>query len=450
MRVLSRPIVVLLPALLGVALVLAHPPLASARSAAPPTSPARTNAPGDLTCAALGCHSQFPLDDPAGGITVTLVDVATSAAFTSYAPGQSYTLTLGMQSTALGRSRWGFQITVLDSGGIQWAPPFGLVQPTRTVIQNQATAPIRQYVGHTSGGTMGTPTGNAWQFSFTAPPAGRGTVTFYTCVNAANGTGTSIGDYIACTTFVVAEAGGPPADSDGDGLTDAAEALLGTNPNDADSDDDGLSDGDEINGAIPTDPRRCDTDGDGLSDGLELGVTSPLADTNTGLPCFVADADRFSTTNPTSRNSDGDGDVTDPCEDGSEDANRNGRVDAGETDPEVSDCPLIGPTLVGLRQDARVTALTGGAASCGPLTRIPLDDIFVPTCAAPPTACNVGAFSLPPPAAAQLDLSLTEWVRAGQARASFEPGILVFYELETCDFLLTVGKRGNDLVLGRR
>ncbi len=445
MKLVNRCRAAALAALLGLALL--PPPPAAGRTAAPPVPPGRTGAPGgDNTCATTGCHTSFPLNDPAGGITLSLVDVGTSAAFTSYAAGQSYTLALGIQSTAAGRTRWGFQITVLDGGGVQWAPPFALTQPTRTVLQ---VASGRQYVGHSGGGVMGQPTGNAWQFTFTAPPAGRGDITFYTCANAANGNSFATGDYIQCTTFVVTEGGGP-VDTDMDGLDDATEAVLGTDPRDADSDDDGVSDGEEVLAPVPTNPRACDTDGDGLSDGLELGVTVPLADTNVGAGCFVADADSTSTTNPTSRNSDGDGDLASPCEDGDEDANGNGRVDAGETDPEVADCPVVGPTLVGLRQDARVTALTGGTAPCGPQTQVPLDDIFDTVCATPPTGCTPGAWSIPPPTDAQLDVSLAEWVRPGEALASFEPGVLVFYELEDCTIVLTVSKRGNDLILGRR
>jgi ELWxxDGT repeat protein len=62
-------------------------------------------------------------------------------------------------------------------------------------------------------------------------------------------------------------------DSDGDGLDDATEASLGTNPNDADSDDDGLADGAEVL-AIGTDPLLADSDGDGHSDGAEVGAGS--------------------------------------------------------------------------------------------------------------------------------------------------------------------------------
>ncbi|MFQ6033713.1 MAG: hypothetical protein ACE5KR_02500 [Candidatus Bipolaricaulia bacterium] len=55
-------------------------------------------------------------------------------------------------------------------------------------------------------------------------------------------------------------------DSDDDGLTDAQEAVLGTDPGNPDSDGDGLSDGEEYF-AYLTDPLNPDTDGDGLKDG---------------------------------------------------------------------------------------------------------------------------------------------------------------------------------------
>ena len=56
-------------------------------------------------------------------------------------------------------------------------------------------------------------------------------------------------------------------DSDGDGLSDAEEAELGTNPDAADTDGDGLSDSVEV--ALGTNPLLADTDGDGYSDSEE-------------------------------------------------------------------------------------------------------------------------------------------------------------------------------------
>jgi hypothetical protein len=53
----------------------------------------------------------------------------------------------------------------------------------------------------------------------------------------------------------------PPADNDGDGLTNAEEQQLGTNLNSGDSDGDGISDGGEVlQGTDPTDPNDPGTD----------------------------------------------------------------------------------------------------------------------------------------------------------------------------------------------
>jgi hypothetical protein len=86
-------------------------------------------------------------------------------------------------------------------------------------------------------------------------------------------------------------------DSDGDGLSDAKEAELGTDPQDADSDDDGINDGDEV--ALGTDPNNADSDGDGVSDGAEVTAGSDPNDASsqpsdgaseeaaTGLPIWM-------------------------------------------------------------------------------------------------------------------------------------------------------------------
>jgi outer membrane protein OmpA-like peptidoglycan-associated protein len=123
----------------------------------------------------------------------------------------------------------------------------------------------------------------------------------------------------------------PPADTDGDGLTDNIEMQIGTDINKADTDEDGLSDfaeydkyktdplkadtdgdglndGDEVN-SYNTDPLKADTDGDGLNDGDEVNKhrTDPLkADTdNDGINDY--DEINKYNTNPTLSDSDGDG-----------------------------------------------------------------------------------------------------------------------------------------------
>jgi hypothetical protein len=163
-------------------------------------------------------------------------------------------------------------------------------------------------------------------------------------------------------------------DSDGDGLSDALEAILGTDPLDRDSDDDGLSDGQEDfngNGVVDmgeTDPLDADSDGDGVQDGTELGLTvgiddpdgagGPLLGTDGGI--FVPDADPFSVTDPLNHDTDGDG-----FTDGAEDTNGNGAVDPGESDPldpgsPGTPVPTVGP--LGFGAIALLLVLGGLAA----------------------------------------------------------------------------------------
>ena len=74
-------------------------------------------------------------------------------------------------------------------------------------------------------------------------------------------------------------------DSDGDGLPNAAEDLIGTDDGNPDSDSDGFSDGHEVN--VGTNPKSDastpppDSDGDGLSDVLEALIGTCASDTPT-------------------------------------------------------------------------------------------------------------------------------------------------------------------------
>jgi len=73
-------------------------------------------------------------------------------------------------------------------------------------------------------------------------------------------------------------------DYDGDGLTNAREAVLGTNPFDADTDGDGMPDGWEVDHRLDplTDDSLLDWDGDGLDNGTEytLGTSPDIWDTD--------------------------------------------------------------------------------------------------------------------------------------------------------------------------
>ncbi|MBT8139643.1 MAG: hypothetical protein KJP25_07730 [Gammaproteobacteria bacterium] len=82
---------------------------------------------------------------------------------------------------------------------------------------------------------------------------------------------------------VVVDAAG---DADGDGLANAQEIALGTDPEDSDSDNDFASDFIEVNRddnpanytvGVDTDPNNPDTDGDGVRDGADFAPLDPEA-----------------------------------------------------------------------------------------------------------------------------------------------------------------------------
>lgn len=97
-------------------------------------------------------------------------------------------------------------------------------------------------------------------------------------------------------------------DSDGDGLADAYERKIGSDPNNRDTDGDGLSDGAEVL-THKTDPLNPDSDGDGLTDGAEVNQhrTNPLNPDTDGDG--LRDGEEVMTyhTNPLRADTDGDG-----------------------------------------------------------------------------------------------------------------------------------------------
>ncbi|WP_224244180.1 beta strand repeat-containing protein [Hyalangium gracile] len=127
-------------------------------------------------------------------------------------------------------------------------------------------------------------------------------------------------------------------DPDADRLSNLSEFQTGTNPRDADTDDDGVLDGNEQSPSEDTDndgranALDPDSDDDRLFDGTEMAVFASHANTDTSNGSFIADADPATSTAPLLPDTDKDG-----RKDGEEDANHNGKVDSGETDPNHAD-----------------------------------------------------------------------------------------------------------------
>ncbi|WP_374755141.1 hypothetical protein [Arcicella aurantiaca] len=279
------------------------------------------------------CTPSATVTAPIASFVFNCVGSTVSGTFVNSGTPQNGSITIGLTGTTLGSAT--FTVTGTDFTGT--------LTTSLTAGQTSVTIPIT-YDGSGAAGSQ------------------------ILTVTSAQGTG-------VCLNTVTVSA----SDMDSDGLTDAEEAVLGTNPNkadtdgdgindlkevgadhiytagvdtnplDADTDDDGLSDGAEtgVDGVYTvgtdTNPLSVDTDGDGIQDGTEKGITTPVADPDgagpllgTNTATFVADVDPATTTNPLSVDTDGDG-----LADGIEDANKNGKQD-NETVGGTGTSPLVG------------------------------------------------------------------------------------------------------------
>jgi hypothetical protein len=197
------------PATASAILALALPSLALAYSTGPIDGV--TGAPGEGTC--VQCHNSFPLNSGAGSLVVSGIG-------TTYTPGQAYTVDVTLADP--NAMRWGFELTALDAAG---ASVGSFILPA---ILQQSTTGNRTYVKHTSSGTFpGTPTSHTWQFTWNAPAATTGPVTFYVAGNAANNNSAFTGDRIYAASFAFPEF--DPQVAVGDALPVAR--LLGNHPN---------------------------------------------------------------------------------------------------------------------------------------------------------------------------------------------------------------------------
>ena len=162
---------------------------AGAFSAGPPAG--YTGAPGEEPEACAECH--VPADAGTGRITITAPQ--------TYVPGQTYPITVTHSNSDLTRLRWGFELTVLDSGD-EKAGNLQSLNAFTQILNNQGPGSARQYIEHTASGTfIGQQNGASWTFNWTAPSTDVGPVTFYTAGNQANNDGNTSGDYIY-KTFV--------------------------------------------------------------------------------------------------------------------------------------------------------------------------------------------------------------------------------------------------------
>jgi hypothetical protein len=147
--------------------------------------PYNANAPGDQTCSGVegsnACHSGgIPDNSGPGSMTITF------SGGTTYVPGQTYVVTVkGTHPTC---NRFGFQIVSILDNSLTNAGTVTLTDTARTRAQipTWGSYQDRNYVMHIINGTYGTGNTNQWSYNWKAPATNVGSITFYSCVLAAN------------------------------------------------------------------------------------------------------------------------------------------------------------------------------------------------------------------------------------------------------------------------
>ncbi len=159
----------------------------------------RTGSPGESVCNQAGCHSGNPLNDAAGSLTLS---APTLTGF-QYVLGQTYTINVTVARP--GVNLFGFDFEALISSGAS-AGTLTITSATTTKILNITVGGnVRKNVVHKSGGGASANT-HTFSFDWTAPLTNVGNVTFYFSGNAANGNGTTSGDFIYKSSQVVTAA----------------------------------------------------------------------------------------------------------------------------------------------------------------------------------------------------------------------------------------------------
>ncbi len=134
-----------------------------------------TGAPGESNCTQ--CHTGNDINAAGGSLMLTVPGV--------YTPGMEYDIVVEL--TRAGQSKWGFQMTALNSIGTR-AGTFAISNANTQQLEEQDS---KQYIEHKA--ASGT---NRWAFKWTAPSTDVGQITFYAAGNAANNADLALGDYI--------------------------------------------------------------------------------------------------------------------------------------------------------------------------------------------------------------------------------------------------------------
>ncbi|MBI4854976.1 MAG: IPT/TIG domain-containing protein [Acidobacteria bacterium] len=161
----------------------------SANSGNPPLG--STGAPGEQSCSS--CHNSFPTNSGKGQVAITGLP-------REYVAGMTYDLTVFLADTE--SSRWGFELTILDSKGVSVGNLVSSDETFAVVRSMQVGSGSRDYLVPTIAGNF---TGRIdvamWQFKWTAPSQDAGNITFHLIGVACDGDATARGDDVYTNVY---------------------------------------------------------------------------------------------------------------------------------------------------------------------------------------------------------------------------------------------------------
>lgn len=166
--------------------------------------PGSTGAPGDQTCATLGCHADAHVTANAVNNNTLIM----SSIDSSYVPGATYHFTLMCQGSGLTpTTKFGFEIVALKDSDSLNTGQFIITDPSpeRTQLISHAYFNDTRYsVTHKTDGTPAlSPNFTYWTFDWKAPLVNEGKITFWYATNCTNNNGQSTGDFIYLHSFQI-------------------------------------------------------------------------------------------------------------------------------------------------------------------------------------------------------------------------------------------------------
>lgn len=157
-----------------------------------------TGAPGERTCATVGCHDTYAPNNGRG-----LMNISIEGAEDGFEAGKTYNVTVRVADK--NSRRFGFQLVALNDDDKSNAGTMVITDPDRTQIAtNDLQFQDRQYATYTYAGTEQFADGvGLWTVKWTAPATAKN-ITLYAATVIANDDNTDYGDYVLTSSLPLA------------------------------------------------------------------------------------------------------------------------------------------------------------------------------------------------------------------------------------------------------